>query len=390
MDFDLSLLTLPQYETALARDRSNDPQILACLGRVLYFRGKQEKSISILRSALDFAQSTVEASPDSPLYKWNVPFLQAQIASLILTLPETSRSLADVEAASDGLNAAIESFDSLAQHPNPPFPKHDIEQRANMSRNTMRKQLDRALQSQREYEDKNAAKLSQARAQREAEIAKREEAKRAAEEEAEAQRRRLREEREKMMEEDRRIAEQKASEDRVREEAEYTTDEETGEKRKREKKKASKRKKKTEDTDDEDGDAGFGSDGSAGEKRKGRRRKSSATPVSGEEGEAAGPKKKKRRKLERKGKPAAAASNGKFKSDERIVDSDDDDELFGDEEAAPAEDAAEGETAVKKKRPTRVLDEDDEDEDGDGNGDGDVSMVDETAPAAGNEDAVDS
>ena len=50
-----------------------------------------------------------------------------------------------------------------------------------------------------------------------------------------------------MKEEDRKISEQKAEEERIRAEAELTTDEETGERKKREKKRSTKRKKKGDD-----------------------------------------------------------------------------------------------------------------------------------------------
>lgn len=380
-------------------------------------RGKQEKSVPALKTSLEYAQRALEYSPEQVHFKFNVAFVQIQIAQLIYSLPEAARTLADVEAAYNGLDEAIESLGAIAKAPNPPFPKHDIEQRANMGRNTMRKQLERAMQSQREFESKNAARLEQARQTREAEIRKREEEKRAVEEKAEEERRKIREERERIREQDRMILEQKLEEERAREEADLTTDEETGEKRKREKKpkKGGKRKKKGDESDtDPDAETDGEFEGKKG--RKSRGRSTGADTATGEDGEER-PKKKKRRKLERKTK-----QSGKFKSSEVVVDSDSDDEqvtqmndnarlaekineaendndesgddMFGEEEEeqTPAE--------SRRKKPARILDEDEDDEDelagGDapmevtnGAADADISMVDESVGAAGNENAQD-
>lgn len=47
---------IEHYELALTKDRTNDAQILACLGRTWLSKGKAEKSISSFKSALDFSQ----------------------------------------------------------------------------------------------------------------------------------------------------------------------------------------------------------------------------------------------------------------------------------------------------------------------------------------------
>lgn len=358
-------------------------------------KGKQEKNLVAMKTSLDYSQSALDAAPEQNHYRFNIAFVQIQTAQLVYSLPEASRTLADLEASSTGLDEAIESLQEIANSPNPPFPKHDIEQRANMGRNTIRKQLERAVQSQREYETKNADRLEKARQVRDAEIRKREDEKKAAQDKIEEQRRKLREERERIAEEDRRLVQQRLEEERMRADADMTTDEETGERRKREKKKATKRKKKGEesDTDPDASDAEVGG-------HKSRGRTTSATPATGDDAEER-PKKKKRRKLERKGK----AVNSKFKSDEKIVDSDSDEEAVqiqeentglaakfrdaeedGDENMANGDDGEEAVAQPRRKKPARVVDEDDDEDEEPA----DVSMVDETAPAAGNEDALDS
>lgn len=352
----------------------------------------------------------LEVSPDQPHFKFNVAFVQIQIAQLIYTLPEVQRTLEEVESAAAGLDEAIESFSAIAKGPNPPFPKHDIEQRANMGRNTMRKQLERAIQQQKEYEEKNAARLQHARDLREAEIRQREEDKRKAEEEANERRRQVAEDRARRQEQDRLLAEARAAEDeekRRKEEADMSVDEETGEKKKRPKRKGGKRKKKGE-TPETDGEA----DGTEGEGRRSRGKSvaTSNTPASsGDER----PRRKKKRKLERKGK-----AESKYKSSELVEDS-------GDEEGAAAqangetpkvdtpqnnqdqamqdgEDDEEDEVVRPRRKAPRIVDDDDEEGEGNGgdapatsppatNGvdahkEEDVSMVDMSVAAAGNVD----
>lgn len=261
-----------------------------------------------MKNSLDYSSRALAIAPAQIHFKFNIAFVQIQLAQLVYGLPESQRTLPEVQAAAEGLDAAIESFTSIAQSKNPPYPKHDIEQRANMGRNTMRRQLERAVQSQREYEDKNAAKLKEARDAREAEMRRREEEKARAEQAAEERKRKIAGERYKMLEVSRELAERRAEEERRKEEALYTDDEETGERvRRRKIKKGGKRKKKGDETetDREGGD--------------GRRRRGKTTDEDGDESGAldnTARAPKKRRKLARK-------SHGKdtFKSSEIVVES---------------------------------------------------------------------
>ena len=194
----------------------------------------------------------LEIAPEQIHFKFNVAFVQIQLATTVYNMPEMQRTLAEVQEAAAGLEEAIESLDAIAKHPQTPYPKHDVEQRANMARNTMRRQLERSIQAQKEYEDKNTEKLKAAKDAREAELKKREETKLAAEKAERDRKLKIAEERQKIAEKDRELAELRAEEDRVREAAELTTDSETGEKVKRKKKPrgggaGGKRKKKNED-----------------------------------------------------------------------------------------------------------------------------------------------
>ncbi|GLA14985.1 hypothetical protein AnigIFM63309_010114 [Aspergillus niger] len=301
--------SIEHYEAALSKDRARDAQILACLGRVWLAKGKQEMNLQAMKTALDYAQRAHSVAPGQVHLEFNVAFVQNQIASLTYGLPETQKTVQDVQDAAEGLQQAVETFNRVAQAKNPPYPSSALEQRANMGR-TILKQLERALQSQKEYEEKNAAKLQQAREAREAEKRQREEEVRKAQEAERERKQRVAEERQRMIEEAQRLAEQRAEEERAREEAELTTESETGAKVKRKKRTTSTKRKKKRNEDD------FINDGGDSPSRE----RSSEPDSDGEA--AAAPK--KRRRLERRS--GSKAQQSKYKSSEMVVDSDDDEE----------------------------------------------------------------
>lgn len=400
--------SIENYELALQKSRDADPHIMTCLGRAWLMRGKVERELDAYKTSLEYSLQALQQAPENINFQFNVAFVQIQIAQQMISQPESNKTLADVEVASKGLDEAIESFIQIAKGPNPPFPRNDIEQRANMGRNTMKRQLAGAMEKQAEYERKNATRLDEARRRREEEIRKREEQKRADLEKAEERKREIAAQREKIAQEDREQIAKRLEEDKAREAAEYTTDPETGERKKREKRpkeKRPKRKKKGEDSDTDEG-ALYASGDEGGRSRP----RSKAASATGSDGEA--PRKKKKRRLERKGK---AVTNSKFKSAEMVQESDDEDNA-GLEAAAPRspadaetpaavdseavdetmadggdEDEDEEEAVARptqRKKATRILDDDDEDDDDEApavNG-GDASMVDETVAAAGDSD----
>jgi len=395
--------SIENYEIALSRIKSTDPQLptlLACLGRVWLLRGRTEQPaarLEAMKTSLAYSRRALEAAKgakDEINHRFNVAFVQIQIAQLVNGLKEQQRTLADVETASKDLDEAIEAFSEIAKAPNPPFPAGDIEQRASMGRNTMKRQLATALEKQTEFEQSNAAKLDEARRKREAAQKAKEDEQARKKAEEDAHRAKIAEERQRMQEEDRQLIERRLEEDRAREEAEYTDDSETGDRKKREKRPkakggSGKRKKKGDvDSDDEgivasDDDELFG-DKPKKSKKKGRSARSSATPgVDGSDDEAA-PKKKKRRLAARKD---ASAKSSKYKSADFIQDSSEDEDAGGatqtrgDSETPAAEtpradedermsDVGGGEEEsvarpAQRKKAARVLDDDDEDEDED-------------------------
>ncbi|KAJ5888924.1 hypothetical protein N7495_008965 [Penicillium taxi] len=316
---------IENYEAALSKDRARDVQILACLGRVWWLKAKQEMNMMGMKTALDYALRALSVSPDQLHLQFNVAFVQNQIASLAYGLKETQKTSQDVQEAADGLKEAIETFERLAA----------LEQRANMGR-TISKQLDRAMQSQTEYEEKNATKLREAREIRDAAIKVREEELRKAQEAELERKRKLAKEREQMLEETQQLARDRAEAERARELAELTEDSETGEKVKRKKRASTKRKKKDDD---------FIADEEHEQERDQERDQGSAEPESDTEAP------KKKRRLERR----STAGTGKFKSNERVVDSDSD-------EGADPETSQPSRSTGKFKSNERVIESDSDEE----------------------------
>ena len=270
------------------------------------------------------------------------------MAQLLYTLPETQRTLEEVQAAANGLDEAIETFVQVAGSKNPPYPRHDLELRADMGRNTMRRQLERAIASQREFEEKNAEKLKVARELRDAQQKQRAVEKQREAERLLEQKRKIAEERQKMLEKDREITAKREEEEKVKHELEFTTDSETGERTKKRTKRGGQKKREA------------GSDGEATDKKKSRKRRSGSAAATTDE-ESAAPK--KRRRLQQR---EAVNKGNKYKSSEIVVESDSDENgaagSIADKDGEEADDRKE---PTKDDRPSDRDDDDDEDEDED-------------------------
>lgn len=314
-------------------DHKEDTQLLACLSRAWLLRGKNDKSILSHHTSLELMKRALATASDSPHLKFNVAFIQFQIVQLVNSLSDTERTLEDLVAAKAGLEEAISTFEEVASVQNPPYPKAMLEQRAAMSKGTMMKQVDRAMQQQSDYEKANSEKLAEARRRRDEELRARDAAAQRRREEEEAREAEVRKKREEYAEEAAKKYEEFRQAALIREAADYTTDEDTGERVKRQKKKRGEgRGKKRKQRDDEDGFIEHDEDSDSGAEA-GALRERSPLSDSGAEAER---QPKKKRKLERKSgrkeKPAKKPreKEGKFKSQAVIVDSDE-----SEEEAVP-------------------------------------------------------
>ncbi|KAH7329193.1 RNA polymerase II-associated protein [Stachybotrys elegans] len=373
---------IEHYEMALARDgKAKDPVILACLGRTWLNRGRAERDVEAYSKSLDCARRALEGAPDQVHYKFNVAFVQIQLVTTIQGLPENRRTAEQLETAAEGLEAAITSLDEIAAHPQTPYPKHDVEQRANMARNTLRKQLERAIGKQKEWEEKNKEKIQAAKEQREMELKKREEEREKILVQERERQEKIRKEREEIQRRDRELAQQREEENRARMQAEMTTDSE-GEKVKRKRKAAAPRaptegkpkrtsKKKKKDAQD---------DGDSEEETHTKKRRKLASKESAKfksealvvdsDSDPEDELERAERSLERDSSPLSEVNEGNVSGDDNMeVDDRRDDDDDQDEDVAPR-------AQPKRRRGRGVVESDDEDEDEGGAGAGDTSMAD--------------
>jgi RNA polymerase-associated protein CTR9 len=351
---------IENYEIALSKDRQNDPKILAYLGRTWYMRAKHERSVSSFRTALDYAKQAVKVVPNDLGSQFNVAFLQFQIAQTLNGLDVKHRTLEELDEASDGLDAAVASLDSLAKAENPPFPRNDLISRANMGRNTMARQIAREREKQTAHESENAGKLEQARKLREAEMARREDEKRKAEEAALERKRKILEDQERIAARDRELMEMRQLDDDKRKDDDEDREARRAERKARGRGEGKGKRKKKVAHDDSATDGGLSDEE---DEPRSRRRRTSASGTEGLSDEER-PREKKKRKLQRKSEPA-----GKYKSAEFIDDDSDDAEAPAEaaEKAATSagdDSVDEGVAAISRQRKVRnVVDDDDEDED---------------------------
>lgn len=141
-----------------------------------------------------------------------------------------------VQDVTKGLELAIATLDEIAIHPQCPYPKDDINQRANMARNTLRKQLERAIASQKEYEEKNKEQLRATIERRQTEFRRQEEERQEALEKERKRLARIKKEREEIAIRDRELAKQRAEQESAIVAAQMTMDSETGTQIKRKRK----------------------------------------------------------------------------------------------------------------------------------------------------------
>ncbi|ODQ78049.1 hypothetical protein BABINDRAFT_163081 [Babjeviella inositovora NRRL Y-12698] len=160
------------YELGLARfTTGDDARILSFLGKAWLLRGLAEKSLSCLSESVKYAEKAYQLN-DLPALKFNIAYVQFQIAGFVLKMTTHQRTLKDLEDAAVGLEDAIQSMAALAKGTHPPYPADDLQARANMGENTTRKQLADAIQEQQAFVSSAEQKLAEALKQKETEQAK--------------------------------------------------------------------------------------------------------------------------------------------------------------------------------------------------------------------------
>lgn len=165
------------YEIALVRFTDNqDFKIIGFLGRAWYLRGIAEKSLPYLKKSLQCSEEALaKATGVKSSLRYNVSFIQFQIADFITKLPIEERSLDDINEAITNLNFAIETLNSLAskEEEHPPYPKSELKARADLGETTLLNRLNASLDETRQSIAQLEGKLEEAKKLREEAEAKR-------------------------------------------------------------------------------------------------------------------------------------------------------------------------------------------------------------------------
>lgn len=168
---------IESYEIALRRygDEKKDSRYLTLVGRAWFARASAEKSLESYLKSLEYSIKALEVGENInlkrmiPSLKYNVAFVQFNIAQFIQKQNIAKRTVDDITKALAGLKDAIDSLNELANEKYPPYPADILKQRASMGTNTLVNQLERAIKEQKEYEVKFEHRLKEAQEAREKE-----------------------------------------------------------------------------------------------------------------------------------------------------------------------------------------------------------------------------
>lgn len=234
---------------------SKDFKIYSLIGRAWLLRGYHEKNHQSFINALSNAENAY-ALNKSPSLSFNISFIQFQIAELIKNLPLQSRNIEMIENSIVAINEAITNLKNIANSPNLPFSKEELESRASMGSNTIIKQLDRILEEQKDYESNISEKLLKAKKIQEEEMIKKLALQKAKEEKEREEMMRMIEQRKKLEEESSQWLEQMVElENDENDVLSAAEDEEKPVKPKKEKLKKASKKRKIVSDDEEDEDS---------------------------------------------------------------------------------------------------------------------------------------
>ncbi|CAH6718982.1 RNA polymerase-associated protein Ctr9p [[Candida] jaroonii] len=304
---------IENYEIALNKFSNNDSNILTFLGKAWLLRGMNDKSLQFLNKSLDYSkQSLTTSSGNSKTInslKFNISYVQYQIADYLIKLPVSERKIRDIEFGIKEINEGIEILNELSSddEKNSPYSKTDLKTRTNLG-NTLLNRLNQSLQETKDFNEAIDDKLQKALEVRQQELAKQQELEEARQLEKAKLEEETAKERIKLQEQAQQWAEEKAL---VVEDDDKLFDEEVKDE---EKKKSDGKKKKG---------------------KKGRRKKD---VIEDSEEEAEEPEEPEAEEPEPQTQPEEPQDDEidpdlqkpkkKFKSDEFVRDSDDDDDLF--------------------------------------------------------------
>ncbi|ODV84617.1 hypothetical protein CANARDRAFT_182562, partial [[Candida] arabinofermentans NRRL YB-2248] len=201
------LLDLKQYSKAieayqLASDRftdGSDVTILNFIARAWLYRGLTESNLTSLKTALEISEK-VRGLSDLVIFKFNVAFIQFQIAEFIKRLPTTKRTMGELEDSLTELQQGIIVLEELANSQGKHvFPVDELKARIGFGASLV-KQLEKAIEEQKEYEAEIELRFKEAKMLKEKEEKQKEMERLKSEEEKLEMEKKLAEERKKLEE----------------------------------------------------------------------------------------------------------------------------------------------------------------------------------------------
>ncbi|PLW41930.1 hypothetical protein PCASD_12797 [Puccinia coronata f. sp. avenae] len=175
--------------------------VLLYLARAWYQKASKDRSFAALRSALTFVQTAKEHHPKDGAIAFNLALVQQKGLELLVDLPPSSRTLAEIRTAIADAQLAQEAFGELAAKPagTVPFDIDIAHQRKRYGESLLRRTSELS-ESQEAYESSEMAKVERARQERENERQKLAEAERLRLEEIAAKNEELARKRQEMQE----------------------------------------------------------------------------------------------------------------------------------------------------------------------------------------------
>ncbi|KAH9448501.1 hypothetical protein Pst134EA_027811 [Puccinia striiformis f. sp. tritici] len=171
---------IENYSTASKRfyDDKN-VLVLLYLARAWYQKATKDRSFAALRNALTFVQTAKGYHPKDGAIAFNLALVQQKGLELLVDLPPSKRTLAEIKTAIADAQSAQEAFGELAAKPagTVPFDIDIAHQRKRYGESLLRRTSELS-ESQEAYESSEIAKIERARQERENERQKLAEAER--------------------------------------------------------------------------------------------------------------------------------------------------------------------------------------------------------------------
>ncbi|KAA1070253.1 hypothetical protein PGT21_005159 [Puccinia graminis f. sp. tritici] len=142
--------------------------VLLYLARAWYQKASKDRSFAALRSALTFVQTAKEHHPKDGAIAFNLALVQQKGLELLVDLPPSKRTLAEIKTAIADAQLAQEAFGELASKPagTVPFDIDIAHQRKRYGESLLRRTSELS-ESQEAYESSEIAKIERARQERE-------------------------------------------------------------------------------------------------------------------------------------------------------------------------------------------------------------------------------